>query len=111
MDPDTLKFIANFTATKAVGWAAGALLTYGILQPNQETQFETIGVSMVIAALGYAWSWWNTRGKAAVLAKLAKAHGTAPPGASIATASNAIVAKVNAGNVVPTAAGAAKIVD
>ncbi|MFZ3214775.1 MAG: hypothetical protein WA192_01835 [Candidatus Acidiferrales bacterium] len=99
MDPDTLKFIANFTATKAVGWAAGALLTYGILQPDQQTQFETMGVSIVVAALGYGWSWWNTRGKAAVLAELAKAHGVAPQNASIATAANAYVAKVAAGNV------------
>lgn len=110
MDSDTLKFIANFTATKAVGWAAGALLGIGFLQPNQETQFEAIGVSIVVAAMGYTWSWWNTRGKAAVLAELAKAHGVAPAGASIATASNAIVAKVNTASVVPTAAGAAKIV-
>lgn len=95
MDPDTLKFIANFTATKAVGWAAGALLTYGVLQPNQQTQFETIGVSMVVAAMGYGWSWWNTRGKAAVLAEMAKAHGIAAPNTSIAAASNALVAKVN----------------
>jgi hypothetical protein len=94
MDSDTLKFIANFTATKAVGWAAGALLGVGFLQPNQQTQFETIGVSIVLAAMGYAWSWWNTRGKAAVLAKLAKMHGVAPQGASIAAASNAYVAKV-----------------
>jgi hypothetical protein len=110
MDADTLKFIFNFTATKAVGWAAGALLTVGFLQPNQETQFETIGASIVVAALGYAWSWWNTRGKAAVLAELAKAHGVAPPGASIAAASNAIQAKISTASVVPTAAGAAKIV-
>lgn len=103
MDSDTLKFIANFTATKAVGWAAGALLTYGIIQPNQTTQFETIGVSMVVAAMGYAWSWWNTRGKAAVLAELAKRHGVAAPNASIAAAANAYVAKVAAGTV-PAAA-------
>jgi hypothetical protein len=104
MDPDTLKFIANFTATKAVGWAAGALLGIGFLQPNQETQFETIGVSIVVAALGYTWSWWNTRGKEFVLAKFAKAHGVASPTASIAAASNAIVAKVNATGQVPQAA-------
>jgi len=96
MDSDTLKFIANFTATKAVGWAAGALLGVGFLQPNQTAQFETIGVSIVIAAMGYAYSWWNTRGKAAVLATLAKAHGVAPPSASIAAAANAYVAKVTA---------------
>jgi len=99
MDPDTLKFIANFTATKAVGWAAGALATYGFLQPNQTTQFETIGVSIVVAAMGYIWSWWNTRGKAAVLAELAKRHGVAAPNVSIAAASNAYVAKVAAGPV------------
>jgi len=103
MDPDTLKFIANFTATKAVGWAAGALLGVGFLQPNQETQFETIGVSIVLAAMGYTWSWWNTRGKAAVLAELAKRHGVAAPNASIAAASNAITAAVTADTVVPAA--------
>lgn len=110
MDPDTIKFVANFTATKAVGWAAGALLGIGFLQPNQETQFETIGVSIVLAALGYGWSWWNTRGKAEALAKLAKIHGVALPTASIATAANAMTAKVNAGAVVPAANGAAKVV-
>ncbi len=102
MDSDTLKFIANFTATKAVGWAAGALLTYGVLQPDQQTQFVTIGVSVVVASMGYIWSWWNTRGKAAVLATLAKRHGVAAPDASIAAAANAYVAKVTTN----TAAGA-----
>ena len=109
MDPDTLKFIANFTATKAVGWAAGALLGVGFLQPNQTTQFETIGVSIVLAALGYTWSWWNTRGKAAVLAEIAKAHKVAPQSASIATASNALVASVNDNKMTPIAGGAVKI--
>lgn len=101
MDADTFKFIANFTATKAVGWAAGALCTYGLLQSNQETQFETIGVSIVVAALGYIWSWWNTRGKDAVLAEIAKAHGLVSRNASTATASNAVIAKVNSGTIVP----------
>lgn len=97
MDPDTLKFIANFTATKAVGWAAGALCTYGLLQPNQETQFETVGVSIGVAALGYTWSWWNTRGKDAVLAHLAEIHGLVSHGASTTAASNAIIAQVKSG--------------
>ena len=86
-----------------MGWAAGALLGIGFLQPNQETQFETIGVSIVVAALGYAWSWWNTRGKAAVLAELAKRHGVAPATASIAAAANAYVAKVAATAAPPNA--------
>lgn len=113
MDPDTLKFIANFTATKAVGWVAGGLLGAGLLQSNQETQFETIGISIVVGAMGYTWSWWNTRGRAIVLAKLAKAHGLISPNASIAAASNAIVAKANDPTVtiVPDpATGVAKII-
>jgi hypothetical protein len=109
MDSDTLKFIANFTATKLAGWIAGGLLTLGWLQPNQETQFETIGAGIVLGALGYTWSWWNTRGKQAVLAELAKAHGVAPQSASTATASNALVASVNDNKVLPLAGGAVKI--
>jgi hypothetical protein len=109
MDPDTLKFIANFTATKAAGWIGGALVSYGLLQSNQATQFEVSIAGIILAALGYAWSWWNTRGKQAVLAELAKAHHVAPQSASIATASNALVASVNDNKVFPLAGGAVKI--
>jgi hypothetical protein len=109
MDSDTLKFLANFLAKKAAAWAAGSLVTIGALQPNQETQFITMGSGIIVGLLAFIWSWWNDRGKSAVLAELAKAHGVVSQSASTAKASKAIVAAVNDNKIVPVGSGAVKI--
>lgn len=110
MDSDTLKFLANFLAKKVAAWAAGSLVTIGALQSGEQGQFVTMASGIIVGLLAFIWSWWNDRGKQAVLAELAKAHGIVPQTASTAAASNALTAKVNNNTLVPTGTGAVKIV-
>lgn len=39
--------------------AAGALASYGLIQPSQEVQFEDGGVAVVLFLAGVAWSWFQ----------------------------------------------------
>jgi hypothetical protein len=41
--------------------AAGALASYGLIQPDQMTQFEDGGVAVVLFLAGAAWSYWQKR--------------------------------------------------
>lgn len=51
---------------------AGALVTKGALQSDQQGAFITIGLGIASYAAGAAWSWWQKYGQAAVKAQLAK---------------------------------------
>lgn len=41
--------------------AAGALGTAGVLQPDQQTQFVTVALALLMWAANYSWSWLQKR--------------------------------------------------
>lgn len=110
MDSDTLKFFANFVAKKMAAYLAATLVTMGALHSgSDQTQFVTMGTGVIVGVLAFVWSWWNDRGKQAVLAQLSKAHGLVSQSTSTTAASNALIASVNDNKVVPLAGNAVKI--
>jgi hypothetical protein len=73
---DTTKEILQ---TAMAGWvrhamtiAAGSLVTAGILQSGQSSNFIEIGSGIALGLIGLAWSWWQKKGQQAVTAELNK---------------------------------------
>jgi hypothetical protein len=75
MDTETLKPILAGMVRHGLTAVGGAMVTGGYMESSQMSGF--VGAGMVIA--GIAWSWWQKRGQAEVVAMLKKAADKAKP--------------------------------
>ena len=70
MDQSLQSMIAAAAARHALTGLAGFLITNGALSQGDEAKFVQIGCGIVAWGVGFAWSWWQKKGHAALIAQL-----------------------------------------
>lgn len=77
--PSLPKQLATAAARHLIAAAGGALVTAGAVAPNQEQQFETIALGLLVWAAGYGWSWLQKKLQQQRLATAMNAPKASPP--------------------------------
>lgn len=70
MDQDALKMLAASFVRHLLTAVAGWMVSAGLLQTGDQSNFVQITTGIVLGALAIGWSWWQKTGHAAVKAQL-----------------------------------------
>lgn len=79
MDSDLLKAFVAGQVRHFVTLAAGGLVTYGAVTPDNKNAFIQIGSGIVMWVIAAFWSWWQKEGHAKVVATLKRNAPAAKP--------------------------------
>ncbi len=59
--PGFLETFAEGLAQKGLTAAAATLSGYGVIAPTQQAQFVSLGLSVVLWGVSFAWTWLHTK--------------------------------------------------
>jgi hypothetical protein len=86
-----LAMVVGLVARHALTALAGTLVTLGLVDKSQSSNFVEIGVGIAIGGAAIAWSWWRKVGHARALELLDRARGGAANDAAKIAAKVAII--------------------
>lgn len=77
--PSFVGAMVRAVAQKGLTAAATALLANGVIQPSQQAQVESVGLSMVLWAVSFAWTWVHEQANNRTIKAALNAEPVKPP--------------------------------